>query len=420
MSFLSKKKSEGMEDAIKRIAFDMSADSIMVLNGGEIVACNEAMLRMLHCTDKKEVLSLRPGDLSPEFQPDGRMSRDGAQENIATAIKDGYARFEWVHRRTDGSTFPVQVTLVTAHIDRKMLVLCYWQDIAQLVLAREEKARAMAALAGQFEMNVGAIAGVVSAAASEMQATANSMSATAEVTAQRSAIVATASEEASGKVRKVENSAESLASSVVEIAQQIDISSALAAKAAEESARTNVLVASLDEAAQKIGAVTGLITQIAQQTNLLALNATIEAARAGEAGKGFAVVASEVKALATQTAGATGEIGDQINAIQSATADTVAAIHSIGITIGGINKIAAIIASAVNGQGETTREILANVHQTAHGTGDVSENIVGVIQAAGETRVAANEVSSAAVELSKQAELLRGQVHKFMDDIKSA
>lgn len=166
--------------------------------------------------------------------------------------------------------------------------------------------------------------------------------------------------------------------------------------------------------------MTGLITQIAQQTNLLALNATIEAARAGAAGKGFAVVASEVKALANQTAGATGEISDQINAIQNATANTVAAIHSIGLTIGEINDIATIVASAMNNQGETTREIILNVQQTAHGTNEVSGNIVGVIQAAGETGIAASEVFSAAIELSKQAELLRGQVNQFLTDIKSA
>src|SRR3546814_11700578 len=83
----------------------------------------------------------------------------------------------------------------------------------------------------------------------------------------------------------------------------------------------------LAEAAQKIGEVVNLITDIASQTNLLALNATIEAARAGDAGKGFAVVASEVKNLANETAKATEEIPGQINSLQAATRHAVTAIQ---------------------------------------------------------------------------------------------
>ena len=92
-----------------------------------------------------------------------------------------------------------------------------------------------------------------------------------------------------------------------------------AVKAAES---TNATISKLVESSAQVGQVIKVITSIAQQTNLLALNATIEAARAGEAGRGFAVVASEVKALAEQTAKATGEISQQISGIQSATQDS--------------------------------------------------------------------------------------------------
>ena len=103
-----------------------------------------------------------------------------------------------------------------------------------------------------------------------------------------------------------------MASSIQEIGRQIETSTSIARAAVEQATETDARINKLNLAASRIGDVIKLITTIAEQTNLLALNATIEAARAGEAGRGFAVVASEVKALAAQTAKATGEISDQI------------------------------------------------------------------------------------------------------------
>src|SRR5262249_38124055 len=160
--------------------------------------------------------------------------------------------------------------------------------------------------------------------------------------------------------------------SISEISRQVNQSATIANKAVAEAERTNGQVQSLAEAAEKIGEVVKLISEIANQTNLLALNATIEAARAGETGKGFPGVASEVKNLATQTAKATEEIGAQISAIQSATTSSVEAIQGIGTIIGEINNVATSIASAVEEQGAATREIARNIQQAAVGTQEVS------------------------------------------------
>jgi methyl-accepting chemotaxis protein len=188
----------------------------------------------------------------------------------------------------------------------------------------------------------------------------------------------------------------------------------------EEADKANVRVQSLSEAANKIGEVVSLITDIASQTNLLALNATIEAARAGEAGKGFAVVATEVKSLADQTAKATEEISAQIADIQSATGEAVDAIDSIGKTIRTVDEISSSIAAAVEEQGMATSEIADNVQQAAQGTEEVDTGIAGVREAAGETGSAAEQVLATGQELSTQANTLRMAVDDFLTKVKAA
>ncbi len=170
----------------------------------------------------------------------------------------------------------------------------------------------------------------------------------------------------------------------------------------------------------KVSQVAEQIEAIAKQTNLLALNATIEAARAGEAGKGFAVVAQEVKNLANQTAKATEEISTQILAVQEETNGAVGAIEKIRSIIGEVNDIATTISSAVEEQGVSTQEIARNVQQAAKGTQDVNSNIENVSKAAGETGTAANQVLTAAQEMSRQSEGLRGEVDKFLNEVRNA
>jgi methyl-accepting chemotaxis protein len=177
---------------------------------------------------------------------------------------------------------------------------------------------------------------------------------------------------------------------------------------------------SLGERSQKIGEVLELINGIAEQTNLLALNAAIEAARAGEAGRGFAVVASEVKALAEQTAKATGEISQQINGIQAATDESVGAIREIGQTISRMSEIASAIAAAVEEQGAATQEISRNVQRAAQGTQQVSANIVDVERSATQTGSSSSQVLSAAKSLSSESSRLQLTVDKFLSSVRAA
>ena len=283
-----------------------------------------------------------------------------------------------------------------------------------------ERRGMMDALANRFESGVGSVVGAVGSAAGELRSTAQSMAATAEESTRQTAAVAAASEEATQSAQAVAAAIEELNASISEIAQQVNESARVAGEAVDQANTTNSEVQSLALAAQKIGDVVKLISEIAAQTNLLALNATIEAARAGEAGRGFAVVASEVKALATQTSKATDEISAQVGAIQNATRASVDSIQGITSTIGRVNEIASAIAAAVEEQGAATLEIARNVADAARGTGEVSENIAGVNDAARETGLAAGRVVESAADLSRNGEDLRTQVDAFLREVRAA
>jgi methyl-accepting chemotaxis protein len=278
----------------------------------------------------------------------------------------------------------------------------------------------MIKLANAFEGAVGEIVETVSSAANELEASANTLTKAAERSQGLATAVASASEEASTNVQSVSSASEELSSSVNEISRQVQESSRVAGEAVGQAQKTNSRVGELAQAASRIGDVVELINTIAGQTNLLALNATIEAARAGEAGRGFAVVASEVKALAEQTAKATGEISQQISGIQAATDDSVGAIKEISDTIGRMSEISAAIASAVEQQGAATQEISRNIQHAAVGTQQVSSNITEVQHGAGETGSASAQVHSAAQSLSSESNRLKLEVAKFLETVRAA
>jgi len=275
-------------------------------------------------------------------------------------------------------------------------------------------------LAGQFEAAIGEIVDTVSLGSTELEASAGSLTTTAEHAQKLATTVASASEEASTNVQSVASATEELSSSVTEISRQVQASARMASNAVEQARVTSEKVGLLSKAAARIGDVVELINTIAGQTNLLALNATIEAARAGEAGRGFAVVASEVKALAEQTAKATGEIGQQISGIQSATEESVLAIRDISGTIEQLSEVSSTIAAAVEEQGAATQEISRNIQQAAHGTQSVSSNISDVQRGASETGSASTQVLSAAQSLSTESNRLRQEVDRFLVSVRAA
>ncbi len=256
-------------------------------------------------------------------------------------------------------------------------------------------------------------ANIVATATEEMSANMNS--------------VAAASEQASTNVRMVATATEEMATTVNEIAQNSERARSITNEAVHQGKSASDKVHRLGNAAHEISKVTEVITEISEQTNLLALNATIEAARAGEAGKGFAVVANEIKELARQTPEATQDIKNKIEGIQSSTTETVTEIGQISDVINKVNEIVSIIATAVEEQSVTTREIAGNVANASIGIEEVNINvaqsssvavdlagdIADLNKSAAEISESISQVNVNAEELSGLAAQLKEMVGKF-------
>jgi methyl-accepting chemotaxis protein len=260
---------------------------------------------------------------------------------------------------------------------------------------------------------IGQTAQTVASAAEQLTALSDGMGRGASQTSDRAASASAASEQVSASVQTVATAAEEMTASIGEIAKNAADAATVATGAVTVASAAKDTVASLGVSSAEIGKVIKTITSIAQQTNLLALNATIEAARAGDAGKGFAVVANEVKELAKETARATEDIGQKIEAIQAGTRGAVDAITEIGDIIDKINDIQTTIASAVEEQTATTNEIARSVTEAATGATGIASDIAQVATAASDTQRGSQDTLTAATSLAGMATELQQLLAQF-------
>jgi len=277
----------------------------------------------------------------------------------------------------------------------------------QRQVAERIKGKALHDMAEAVERETSTAVGEVALGTGQMAGNATSMTASALTLEKNSSSVAAAAEQALANTQTVAKASSQLAASIAQISSQVSASREFTRKAVAASSAAQSTIAKLSDAADKVGAVTSLISEIAGQTNLLALNATIEAARAGEAGRGFAVVASEVKSLAEQTAKATSEISQQIAEIQDSTRASVASIGAIGEVIRNVETVSSSIADSIGVQSKMTVEISRTVEETSIAAREVAIQIAAVSREATEAGRRSSDIRDGAVDIASKVEQLR-------------
>jgi methyl-accepting chemotaxis protein len=281
--------------------------------------------------------------------------------------------------------------------------------------AKERRQTAMDRHTRDFGNSVSGVMESFMSAAASMRQAASEVNEGARQTRSSTSSTVEGAAASARDLSSVAAAAEQMAASINEISHQVTHVTRSVQSAVDRATETDRKVAELSAAADRIGDVVRIITDIAGQTNLLALNATIEAARAGEAGKGFAVVAGEVKALASQTARATEQIGAQIVAIRGATGEAVNAVREVGVAISQVETVASAIAAAVEEQATATREITNSVQMVTATTSAATEAMREVLSIAERTDASSALALNASVEVGRTATTLRTEMTDFLN-----
>ena len=135
-----------------RLLFERSSDPILLLDGKVFIDCNDAALKCMRCSDKDRLIGVRPWDISPKRQPDGRLSSQKATEIVGATLKNGSSRFEWLHRAFDGEELWMDVSLTVIPLGEGRVMYTVWRDITERKRAEEALVASRLKLSAAMEL----------------------------------------------------------------------------------------------------------------------------------------------------------------------------------------------------------------------------------------------------------------------------